>query len=166
MITFFPFLLTLFSVAQALNTNLFKSLLNTGTAKKSVEVSVIKQKLLSISKGTGNGIKAPVQVQSEVQNLVDTLTGSHKIRSKEFDSLMEGTWKLAYTTNREFSAGKVGPFIGSVLQTIDAKNLVYYNNLSVFNGLLKATLEGTWEVSVVCHTTSLPSCSCISTWMI
>lgn len=132
-------------------------------------VTEAKRQLRDIGIKTSNGLQASAEDHANAQRLVGEIAkgASMPTSTLEYASRMEGSWTLTYTTNRkfhaicrlsesercmsglirtgEFSSGKVGPFIGQVVQRVDTANLKYYNDLSVFNGLVSATLQGTWE---------------------
>lgn len=116
------------------------------TSPKSEQVAQLKQQLVQLTKGTSNGVKATLPVQESVAKIVQEISKFNQIQlSVKSNSAMNGAWKLLYTTNREFSAGKVGPFVGSVVQTIDLKTVNYINDLKLGSGIFHAELLGTFQ---------------------
>ena len=59
---------------------------------------------------------------------------------------MTGSWGLVYTSNTGSSAGKLGPFVGEVVQEIDIQKRLYTNYAIFGNGILQASLDATWDV--------------------
>ena len=59
---------------------------------------------------------------------------------------MDGTWTLLYTTNEGSSAGKLGPFVGTVEQEINLTDGIYYNRVTLGPKLVRGTLSATWDV--------------------
>lgn len=70
--------------------------------------------------------------------------------------LLNGSWKLVYSSNGGSSAGKLGPFVGEVEQLIrlntgtdadaDAGNDDYINYVRLGNGAVEGALTATWDV--------------------
>ena len=58
--------------------------------------------------------------------------------------LLDGNWRLLYTSTKGGSAGKLGPFVGQVTQVMDYKGLSYFNVVKL--PLLSATLDAHWDV--------------------
>ena len=58
---------------------------------------------------------------------------------------MNGSWVLVYTSNSGSSAGKLGPFVGEVIQDIDVQQRIYTNYAIFGNGVLQASLDATWD---------------------
>lgn len=114
--------------------------------KRAADIPQIKRRILSLAASTANGVKATPVVQNEIKLLTEQLAEGHQLPTgKTFENLMGGQWSLAYTTNREFSSGKVGPFVGKVIQRIDTRRVQYSNSLSLFGGLFIGELRGTWR---------------------
>jgi hypothetical protein len=59
---------------------------------------------------------------------------------------MSGDWGLLYTENSGSSAGKLGPFIGDVVQSIDMKSKEYINFVRVGGSVFEGALSATWDV--------------------
>ena len=58
--------------------------------------------------------------------------------------MLNGEWRLIYTTNSGSSAGKIGPLVGIVSQRVDLKNFAYVNVVDLLPGV-RAELLATWE---------------------
>lgn len=111
----------------------------------SMGASELKSRIIMESMGTDNGINASPEQKEVIENLVAQLIPLNKVNDIAASKLMNGTWETVYTTNREFSAGKAGPFIGEVQQYVYQDLTLYENHLSLANDLVHATLRGTWE---------------------
>jgi len=57
---------------------------------------------------------------------------------------LDGTWALEFTTTKESSAGKIGPFLGTVTQEVKVSEDLYTNNVRF--GPLSLTLGANWNV--------------------
>eukprot|EP00981_Chlorochromonas_danica_P002886 scaffold579_cov146-Ochromonas_danica.AAC.4 len=115
--------------------------------KRATDIPQIKRKILSLAANTANGVKASPIVQDEIRVLTEQIAEGYQLpTAKTFENLMGGQWSLAYTTNREFSSGKVGPFVGKVIQRIDTQRVQYSNSLLLFGGLFAGELRGTWRL--------------------
>lgn len=118
------------------------------TSSKTIssEVSDLKASIISLASGTSNGVKASPAVADKIIELSKTLVKKNKNKlSKTSNKLMDGRWKLVYTSNKESSAGKVGPFIGEVVQTINVPAVKYTNDVSILSGLFSARLTASFE---------------------
>ena len=67
--------------------------------------------------------------------------------------LLDGSWKLVYSSNGGSSAGKLGPFVGEVEQlirldtsTTDGDGDDYINYVRLGNGAVEGALTATWDV--------------------
>lgn len=119
-------------------------------AAEASDIRQLKESILAVSEGTNNGVNATPLQQEQLQALVTQLAPYNKITLREGadNQPMEGRWKLIFTTNREFSSGKVGPFVGTVIQDIDLQQRLYTNYLTLIKpngGILDGRLQGTFE---------------------
>lgn len=112
------------------------------------DIRALKAAIVDAAAGTDNGVRASDIQRATVQSLVNRLGPFNKTILRQSNVPMSGRWRLLYTTNQEFSAGKVGPFVGNVEQEIDLQNVQYTNYLSLFSskgGIFDANLRGTFE---------------------
>eukprot|EP00802_Teleaulax_amphioxeia_P008404 Tamp_08413.p4 GENE.Tamp_08413~~Tamp_08413.p4 ORF type:complete len:178 (-),score=30.40 Tamp_08413:1136-1669(-) len=58
--------------------------------------------------------------------------------------IVDGVWKLIFTTTTGSSGGKLGPFVGNVFQDIRYSDGKYYNILRL--GPVEAVLSAHWDV--------------------
>lgn len=127
---------------------LFPSWLKQSSTSKDREVerSSNKAKIIELAANTENGIAAKPEIKDKIAELVKSLESLNPTKKTSDSPLLNGTWSLVYTTNEGSSAGKVGPFVGKVVQEIDYKKAFYTNNVKLFNGAVEATLGATWDV--------------------
>ena len=110
-----------------------------------IPIHELKEKIRNLTKGTANGVKASDEVRSEIVEVVTQLEKASIPSAKLTTSpLLDGKWYLAYTENDGSSAGKLGPFVGEVIQEVDLQSDLYVNyvRLPPFEGALTAS----WEV--------------------
>eukprot|EP00238_Polyblepharides_amylifera_P013438 CAMPEP_0196584598 /NCGR_PEP_ID=MMETSP1081-20130531/47705_1 /TAXON_ID=36882 /ORGANISM="Pyramimonas amylifera, Strain CCMP720" /LENGTH=115 /DNA_ID=CAMNT_0041905859 /DNA_START=220 /DNA_END=564 /DNA_ORIENTATION=+ len=109
----------------------------------------MKQKMLSLCEEvTGNGVTASEDLCSRICSAVDELdmlnpTVDPASMGAQAGAL-DGTWGLAFTTNKETSAGKIGPFVGTVTQEVQVGIGKYVNRVSL--GPVSLALTAHWEV--------------------
>jgi hypothetical protein len=109
-----------------------------------LKIMELKRDIKAFSKGTQNGIDCNDSKRQKVAECVKVLEGSNSVRDISSSLLLDGNWKLVYTTNEGSSAGKFGPFVGAVYQEIDIKNKFYLNKVILFNGIVTGILSATW----------------------
>lgn len=122
----------------------FTNLLSPSRKTPVIAVEELKEKICSLAKGTSNGIKASDEIRSEINKAVTQLEKASKPSGKLTSSpLLDGSWRLIYTENDGSSAGKLGPFVGEVIQDVDlaAENYVNYVRLPLLEGALTATWD-------------------------
>eukprot|EP00959_Pyramimonas_sp_CCMP1952_P065594 1369420-Pyramimonas_sp.AAC.1 len=100
------------STKHRCSANLFTNLF----AKSKVTAVSPKQALLDLcSIIPKNGVNCDEEVKEEVRGLVASLEGfnpNKKPASRDaLNGALDGLWELAFTTNADTSAGKVGPFV-------------------------------------------------------
>ena len=105
----------------------------------------LKKSLIELTKGTNNGLKATDETRSEIAAIAKSLAAFNGIKSIASSPAMTGNWKLLYTTNGGNSAGKLGPFVGRVDQTIDVPSNRYINYVRVGPGVLQGALSASWD---------------------
>ena len=124
-----------------------------GAARASVvDTSELKQNIRSLATGTQNGIKAATDSRIAINGAVRKLEKANPVKKLSSTEKLDGSWKLVYTTNEGSSAGKLGPFVGDVIQDIDLSTKKYVNfvRLPFIEGALTATWDAlndkTWRV--------------------
>ena len=115
-----------------------------GTAERLEEAESLKKVLFQITKGTSNGIKASAEVKRKVAELVNDLETLNVVKTISSSPIMNGNWKLIYTTNDGSSAGRLGPFIGRVDQDIDVTGSKYINYVRL-GSIVEGALSATWD---------------------
>mmetsp|Transcript_7077 Transcript_7077/g.11659 ORF Transcript_7077/g.11659 Transcript_7077/m.11659 type:complete len:274 (-) Transcript_7077:182-1003(-) len=124
---------------------LFSSFLLAPNLFSNVDVEDLKESIRKATKGTQNGVQASQEKRLQVAEIVKVLESANPTRKLTSSSLLEGEWKLLYTTNDGSSAGKFGPFVGDVTQNVDIGKDEYLNIVSLGNGFFKGTLSATWD---------------------
>ena len=120
--------------------------------KPGVDIAALKQEIRGLATGTQNGIKATENSRVAINAAVRKLEKANQVRKLASTEKLEGSWKLVYTTNDGSSAGKLGPFIGDVVQNIDLglEKYVNYVRLPLIEGALTTTWvalnDKTWKV--------------------
>lgn len=107
--------------------------------------ALLKEKLVELCENTQNGNKCSDEKRDRIEKIVErleTLNPTVRIGPSE---LLDGKWKLLYTTNGGSSSGKLGPFVGSVIQDIDTSAFSYDNIVSLGAGLVEGRLTATWK---------------------
>ena len=83
----------------------FSSSVKKSAAIRSDEIIKIKKDIKSISAGSQNGIKCNTFQRQQVAEYVDILEKNNNVKDITSSSLLNGKWKLVYTTNEGSSAG-------------------------------------------------------------
>jgi hypothetical protein len=132
-------------------TDFFQQLTKTNTqsqqSKNLENVKKLKADIKKLAVGTENGIKASNPVKTDINSFVKDLEALNPTKRISDNKLLDGKWRLIYTTNEGSSAGKIGPFVGIVTQDIDQKNSLYKNTVQLFKGAVEANLGATWSVN-------------------
>ena len=123
--------------------NIFSSNKNQNSSNKREE---LKNQIISISANTDNGIKISPDNKNIILGLVKSLEAVNPTNQISNSKLLDGKWDLIYTTNTGSSAGKLGPFVGAVIQDISLANQEYDNIVNLFNNAIEASLTATWDV--------------------
>lgn len=75
-----------------------------------------------------NGLKATVQQRLDILSLIEIMEASNPTRNPATSKLMEGFWKLVYTTAETGgNVGKFGPFVGDVYQDLNPSQYLIQN---------------------------------------
>lgn len=114
-----------------------------GRAGSITKVIELKAQLTKLTQGTSNGVKATSLVRTEIAGIAGQLEKLNKVKKLTASPLINGNWKLLYTTNDGSSAGKIGPFVGEVSQLVELGRKRYNNEVAL--GPLKGTLVATWN---------------------
>jgi hypothetical protein len=150
MVLFFPisfFLsLSIFSRSYAFQQSFnIRSIFKPQISKSNgIRIEEIKKSIKDISRNTGNGLRATAENKDSIKKLVrelETLNPTKKLTSSQN---LNGIWDLVYTTNEGSSAGKLGPFIGLVVQDIKVDEKFYTNYVRIGSGSLEGALTATW----------------------
>lgn len=99
----------------------------------------------NLCKNKNNGITVLADEKQKVLELVRQLEKQNPSKNIGANPMMNGAWTLVYTSNTGSSAGKLGPFVGKVVQDIDVSKKLYTNYAIFGNGLLEASLLATWD---------------------
>lgn len=139
--------ISLWGPALSLN-QLFGALKRTPTVARPSATS-IKNQIRCLAKGTKNGIHASASVKEEIGLLANKLADLNPTSSLTTSPLLNGVWKLVYTSNEGSSAGKLGPFVGRVDQVISLPDKKYQNIVRIGgtgdDSILEGSLSATWE---------------------
>lgn len=114
------------------------------TKKSSSSIYELKQRLVTLTKNTNNGVNANKELRTSIDSVVSELERLNPTKSLSNTKLLDGNWKLLYTTNIGSSAGKLGPFVGKVNQIIDFDAKQYVNTVNIGN-VIVASLNATWN---------------------
>ena len=143
--------LSLLSVCCALKLNVpsFSAFgrVRSSVSKQSPAALNLKNEIRKLSKGTKNGITASESVRDEIDVKVKQLERLNPTKSNlNRSDQLNGEWRLVYTTNEGSSAGKLGPFVGDVIQDIDTDTKMYQNYVNIGpNALIQGALDATRE---------------------
>ena len=110
------------------------------------KANVLKAAIKESSRGTNNGITASPEIKNKISEYVKELEKINPTKALTSDVALDGTWTLLYTTNEGSSAGKLGPFVGTVEQEINLTDGIYYNRVTLGPKLVRGTLSATWDV--------------------
>ena len=108
-------------------------------------VEDIKTRLIQAARNTQNGVSASDKQREEINQLTQQLERRNRVPDIAKSKLVDGSWQLLYTTNQGSSAGKLGPFVGKVIQDIKLEDQSYINNVYFLDGIVKASLSATWK---------------------
>ena len=108
------------------------------------DIKTLKTMLTELAGPTKNGLLASPSTTIEIASVISSLNLLNKITDLTTSAILDGEWTLLYTTNSGSSAGKIGPFIGTVTQDIDLASTFYENKVTIFP-FVEASLDATWE---------------------
>lgn len=125
--------------------NVFKPKTSTINAAQKAKIENLKLNLFENAKGTSNGVKASDETRVQIAAIVNELEKLNAVKKISSSDMMNGNWKLLYTTNEGSSAGKLGPFVGRVDQLITVDEQRYINFVRLGNGIITGALTATWD---------------------
>jgi hypothetical protein len=96
-------------------------------SSKKQKAGDLKTAIADASKSTQNGIKASAETKQRIITIAKSLEKLNPTKSPSSSGLLNGSWELIFTTNEGSSAGKLGPFVGKVVQDIDLSSKSYTN---------------------------------------
>ena len=108
------------------------------------KIEKLKSSIFEITDGTSNGVKASQKARDDISEIVSKLESLNTVKGIASSTLMDGNWKLIYTTNSGSSAGRLGAFIGRVDQDIDISSRKYINYVRL-GGIVQGALSATWD---------------------
>ena len=116
-----------------------------GISRLSASVDDTKMRLLEACEPTGNGLTATDEQRSGIEALICDLETLNPTRGPGESDLLEGMWRVVYSTAPPPSNGSLGPFKGTAYQNVNLEEGVYANILEVPpNAWLAARLEAGW----------------------
>lgn len=124
----------------------FPSYSKSSKVSNAEEILSLKASIKELSKGTNNGITASPESRDKISEYVKKLEKLNPTSALTSAPILDGTWRLVYTTNEGSSAGKLGPFVGAVEQEIKLKDTIYYNRVTLGPNLVRGSLSATWDV--------------------
>mmetsp|Transcript_30032 Transcript_30032/g.115303 ORF Transcript_30032/g.115303 Transcript_30032/m.115303 type:complete len:215 (-) Transcript_30032:407-1051(-) len=121
---------------------------SSGTEKIDAAAS-LKNELLNVCERTrGNGTVETEETKNSIAKIAAELDEAWSVQgvnpATDGVGMIDGSWYLQYTSTVNPSSGKLGPFVGRVLQKIDLENHRFENMCLL--GPLKFNLEATWKV--------------------
>lgn len=122
------------------------------SAESSEDARVLKMMLSEVATPTKNGLTATDEQRSEISSIISTLEQLNPTKELTTSPVLNGNWRLLYTTNSGSSAGKIGPFVGKVTQVVNTNGPSYTNAVDVLP-FVRAELEATWEVDAFAYDT-------------
>ena len=105
---------------------------------------VLTQTIAQLSDGKRNGLKCTPAEAAELEEIIGMLERQNPTQAPAESALMDGSWRLLYTSTKGGSAGKLGPFVGKVKQVMDHGAGTYCNVLQLRG--VRATLAAHWDV--------------------
>jgi len=88
-----------------------------------------KNAIIKATESTDNGVSATdVQVR-EIDALVRDIEKMNPTKNPSQSDSVEGTWRVIFSTAPSPSNGKLGPFLGSALQSVNLDTGIYANEL-------------------------------------
>ena len=105
---------------------------------------LLKQTISKLADGKRNGLACTPAEACELDEIISMLEAQNPTAAPAESPMLDGTWKLLYTSTKGGSAGKLGPFVGAVTQVMDHPSGTYYNAVALRG--VRAVLAAHWEV--------------------
>lgn len=113
-------------------------------AGAAASVRPLKDSILRLARGTQNGLAADDSTRAQIDALAKQLEEQNPTPDLARSPLINGPWRLVFTTTTGGSAGKLGPFVGDVEQHFDLEEGGYTNFVKL--GPVEGALEADWNV--------------------
>lgn len=107
--------------------------------------ALLKKSLKELCKDTQNGNKCSEDNRILIEDNARQLANLNPTKKIATSNEMNGAWDLLYTTNGGSSSGKLGPFVGTVIQDINMSSESYDNIVALGKGLVEGSLTATWN---------------------
>ena len=107
---------------------------------------LLAQTIEGLAAGKKNGLACSDAEAAELDEIICMLEAQNPTTAPAESALLDGTWRLVYTSTKGGSAGKLGPFVGSVKQVMDLSSgdgPSYYNEVKLRG--VRAQLDAHWE---------------------
>ena len=109
-------------------------------------ISTAKREVMSAVAGTENGLNCTESQRVEIESGITRLEKLNPTPNPALSPLVDGNWRVVYSTAPPPSNGSLGPFKGTAFQDISLADNSYANVLTVPpNDWLGATLVAGWK---------------------
>ena len=109
-------------------------------------ISTAKREVMSAVAGTDNGLNCTESQRVEIESMITRLEALNPTPEPASSPLVDGNWRVVYSTAPPPSNGSLGPFKGTAFQDINLADNSYANVLTVPpNDWLGATLVAGWK---------------------
>lgn len=129
-------------------TRLLNALSNEPSASDDVRILELKNAILRAAKESKGISTTETEKEDMNARIIRLETAAPPLTSQPRD-LLERTWRVRYSTAPPPSNGRLGPFVGTALQSLDVTNKIYANELLVgkdeSNPWLSACLLADWD---------------------
>jgi len=105
---------------------------------------VLSQTIEALAAGKKNGLACTPAESEELEEVISMLEAQSPTEAPAQSALLDGAWRLVYTSTQGGSAGKLGPFVGKVQQVFDYPSGTYFNEVALRG--VRAKLDAHWEV--------------------
>ena len=116
------------------------------TAASTVEgISAAKRDVMTAVAGTENGLNCTESQRVAIEQMISHLESLNPTPEPASSALVDGNWRVAYSTAPPPSNGSLGPFKGTAFQDVSLADMSYANVLTVPpNDWLGAKLVAGW----------------------
>ncbi|EKX44195.1 hypothetical protein GUITHDRAFT_109982 [Guillardia theta CCMP2712] len=94
--------------------------------------------------GPKNGVGASEDLILSVKEKATELAKLNPTQRQATSPMLDGKWRLVFSTTKGPSSGMLGPFVGDVFQDIVLEQEKYFNILEL--GFVEAVLSAHWDV--------------------